>query len=280
MSLTSTIFRKIVPLLAFSGIQMAAQAAQGALENPVDGVVESGIGVISGWHCTARDITITVDGVSLGLAGSGTLRNDTAAVCGHTASGFSLLYNWNNLSAGEHVVTAYADGVMLGSRTIRTVKSAGQKYARDLTRSLVVEGFPTASEGTRLEWREDKQSFVVTGSYQNIFSLDGTYDLIQGSLQDTGGGLLDSDQSNVDMTGTMTINGASFWYSVTVTINGQSATASNSGPLYDYGYYMADASGNKIIIVDRGETLITSKLYFLTGTGYTNEVEVWKKRLN
>jgi hypothetical protein len=52
--------------------------AQGALENPVSGSTESGIGIISGWHCTATNITVTIDGMSLGKAGSSTCRGDTA----------------------------------------------------------------------------------------------------------------------------------------------------------------------------------------------------------
>jgi hypothetical protein len=52
-----------IPSLAF---------ATGALENPVSGSTESGIGVISGWHCTATGITVSIDSENFGKAGTGT----------------------------------------------------------------------------------------------------------------------------------------------------------------------------------------------------------------
>lgn len=67
--------------------------AEGLLENPVVDSTESGIGVISGWHCTATRIDIIIDGLSAGKAGSGTSRNDTTGICGRSGSGYSLLYN-------------------------------------------------------------------------------------------------------------------------------------------------------------------------------------------
>lgn len=60
-----------------------ASNAQGVLENPVAGSIESGIGIVSGWHCTASQIRVTIDGVDLGTTGVGSIRNDTAGICGH-----------------------------------------------------------------------------------------------------------------------------------------------------------------------------------------------------
>lgn len=140
----------------------SAYAQSYSFDNPVDGSVESGIGVISGWHCTASAVRIEIDGNDIGNAGSGTRMLGTSPVCGHPDTGFSLLYNWNNLASGDHTVKAYADGVLIGSKSIRTIKSAGQQFATGLTKAIVVPDFPAKGQSATLEWRQTKQSFVVT----------------------------------------------------------------------------------------------------------------------
>ena len=99
--------------------------ALGSLENPVAGSTESGIGVISGWHCTATNITATIDGASLGKAGSGTGRGDTASTCGRSDTGYSMLFNYNDLTPGNHSISVYADGQLLETRHFNTVQSGG-----------------------------------------------------------------------------------------------------------------------------------------------------------
>lgn len=136
--------------------------AQGYLENPQPSATESGIGVVSGWHCTATNITATIDGTSLGKAGSGTYRGDTAGVCGHTATGYSLLYNYNRLAPGPHTIRVYADGVLLEERPFNSVKSGGVDFLTGVTKSVDVPDFPSAGSTARLTWSQAKQSFVVT----------------------------------------------------------------------------------------------------------------------
>lgn len=134
----------------------------GALETPAGGLVESGIGVISGWHCSAQDVSITIDDtVLLGLAGSGTLRYDTAPVCGISTTGFSLLYNWNNLDPGSHVVKMFADGELFATKIVSTIQSAGARFARGLAKTSVLSDFPTPGSSTTIQWREETQSFVI-----------------------------------------------------------------------------------------------------------------------
>jgi len=66
---------------------------QGVLEVPAAASVQSGIGAISGWHCTASRIEIAIDNGPAMLAGSGTSRLDTLGTCGRADTGFSLLFN-------------------------------------------------------------------------------------------------------------------------------------------------------------------------------------------
>ncbi len=176
--------KKLARMLFHAGLAVAASlpfsiscalgtSINGYLENPVQGETESGIGVINGWHCTASQITIEIDGMSIGKAGSGTLRPATQEICGHAQTGFSLLYNWNKLPPGQHVVSMYADGVLFDSRTINTVQSAEAEYVRGLNKRLTIPDFPAAGRSATLEWRESKQDFVSTRTESTALDLSG-----------------------------------------------------------------------------------------------------------
>jgi hypothetical protein len=142
-------------------------AAQGYLENPQPNVIESGIGLISGWHCTARDVTVYVNGTYIGRSGVGSLRTDTTALCGgKSENGFSLLYNFNVLPPGEHRIEVRVDGAPFTTRTFRTVRSGGVEFLQGVAREVQVENFPVQGSTATLTWSQAKQSFVVTGFVQ------------------------------------------------------------------------------------------------------------------
>lgn len=145
--------------------------AQGSLENPVAGSTESGIGVISGWHCTATNITATIDGTSLGKAGSGTSRGDTTGVCGRSNTGYSLLFNYNDLTPGSHNISVYADGQLLETRQFNTVQSAGASFVTGLVSAWDLSGFPSSGKTATIQWSQAKQSFVVTGIVGGIVDM-------------------------------------------------------------------------------------------------------------
>jgi hypothetical protein len=137
--------------------------AAGALENPVSGGTESGIGVISGWHCTAKEITATIDAKDFGKAGMGTGRGDAASICGRFDSGYSLLFNYNQLTPGSHTLHLYADGQLLESRQFNTVQSGGAEFVTGLSKSVTIPDFPAPGKTSSLQWSQAKQSFVITG---------------------------------------------------------------------------------------------------------------------
>ena len=85
-----------------AGVNRAGIAGVGYLENPGANSFQSGIGVISGWVCAADAVEIAIGDLALQGAGYGTERLDTEDVCGDTANGFGLLFNWNLLGEGEH----------------------------------------------------------------------------------------------------------------------------------------------------------------------------------
>lgn len=135
-------------------------AAAGALENPQPDATVSGIGVISGWHCTASRIELAIDGQAPMRAGSGTDRLDTLATCGRRDTGFGFLLNWAVLGAGPHTVRALADGVEFASAHV-DVATFGTEFLRGRAASTVVGGFPDAASAVELAWSESQQAFVA-----------------------------------------------------------------------------------------------------------------------
>ena len=89
---------------------------------------QSGIGVISGWVGAADTVEIELNG-AVQPAAYGTERVDIQGACGDTDNGFGLLFNWNLLGDGEHVVIATVDGTELARTTVR-VTTLGEEFVR------------------------------------------------------------------------------------------------------------------------------------------------------
>ena len=130
------------------------------LENPSLGSSQSGIGIISGWACAAREVVIELAGTPV-QAAYGTPREDTEPVCGDSNNGFGLLWNWNNLGAGTHTVRALIDGVEFANTTVR-VTTFGVEFLRGVygTRYTFLN-FPHPGDATTLRWEEALQNFVI-----------------------------------------------------------------------------------------------------------------------
>lgn len=145
----------------FASISLSA-FSQGALENPAQNSTESGIGIISGWHCTASKVEAFIDGKSIGFGYVGSERGDVAGICGKSNAGFSLLLNFNNFSQGSHNVKMFADGVKFGEVNFNTVKSGGVDFLQNTSKQVIVTDFPKAGSTATLNWSQSKQSFTVT----------------------------------------------------------------------------------------------------------------------
>lgn len=167
-----------VSSLLFCVLASGAQAA-GVLGTPVDGTTVSGVSVISGYHCTSTDIEVFIDGTSIGKAGAGTTLPSTAGVCGHAETGYSLLYNYNNLTPGPHTVAAYAGGELIASHAINTLRSGGTAWLAGASQTLTVPNFPQAGKTATVEWVQSVQNFMVTsivdGTGIDASSLAGSY---------------------------------------------------------------------------------------------------------
>ncbi len=254
--------------------------AQGYLENPVANATESGLGVVSGWHCSAKKITVFVDGVTLGESGVGSIRTDTRNICGHANTGFSLLYNYNIPEQGEHEIEVYADGVLLERRMFNTVRSGGTPYLSGKSATVAIPDFPEKGKASTVEWSQAKQGFVVTGSVDTS-TLNGTYTLRRASIQTQHYGLIDSaDANDLVATGTMVVSGNLYRQDMTMSLWGSSSSTpiEASGRMQDMGHFLYDqANGNQAVVVERGAALITSIMYHDATLGWTNEIDYWTK---
>ena len=141
------------------GTSSETVAPDGYLENPGPDSFQSGIGVISGWTCTANTVVIEINGLAY-TAAYGTERTDTQADCDDTDNGFGLLFNWNRLGDGEHEVVALVDGVELGRATV-TVTTLGEEFLEDAAGTCTVADFPGIGESVTLVWQEPNQNFVL-----------------------------------------------------------------------------------------------------------------------
>ena len=142
-----------------AGANRAGTPGVGYLENPGPNSYQSGIGVLSGWACERTEVVIELNGQPQPAA-YGTERLDTLEMCGDTANGFGLLFNWNLLGEGEHEVVAFVDGEELGRATVR-VTTLGAEFVRDVEGECVVEDFPMLGETVTLEWQQNSQNFVI-----------------------------------------------------------------------------------------------------------------------
>ena len=132
------------------------------LENPRPHSFQSGLGVITGWVCTAGRVDIEINGATTLTAAYGTDRADTRAVCGDADNGFGLLVNWNLLGSGTHTVRVFADGVLVGEAPV-TISTLGTKFVSGASGTYVLQHFPQSGRNTTVRWEESLQNFVIIG---------------------------------------------------------------------------------------------------------------------
>ena len=155
----------LLGLAAVLGLAPRAHA-QGVLENPQPNSAKSGIGVLSGWKCTAGGptaITLTIDGGTPIQAAYGTSRTDTIPVCGDANNGWGVLYNFGLLADGEHEVIVRDAGAEFARATFSTARF-GTPFLTGASGLTFMRDFPTADQGAFLVWEQASQSFQVGGT--------------------------------------------------------------------------------------------------------------------
>lgn len=152
----------------------AISHAQGNLEIPQNGSVQSGVGIVSGWYCDADRIEIAFDGGDPIEASYGTTRQDTVDQCGDDDNGFALLWAFQLLGPGEHEVVAYADGVEFRRRTFSVTDISEGGFLRGAAAEARVQGFPTLDSDVVLKWQEANQNFAIADYLVSMDSFDVT----------------------------------------------------------------------------------------------------------
>ena len=267
-----------LPFLVAIFLLPAAVLAQGSLENPSNGSTESGINILSGWHCSASVVEAVIDGTSIGRAYVGSDRGDTASICGKKETGFALLINYNILSSGPHNLKIYANGSLFGDVNFETIKSAGAEYLRGLSSTIGIPDFPAAGSSAILEWRESRQGYIIT-KIVSTSKLDGSYKLIRASFQKSVLEFYDTTANQgLSATGTLVVSGNSATLNRSTTLNGVISTNARTIKFVDNDSFLYNTTDNsKIIIIERGAKLITSAYYYDPTYGWLNEVNTWLK---
>jgi hypothetical protein len=137
------------------------------LENPtLPGSIQSGVSVVSGFHCTASRIQVAIDSFAPLDAATRTSRNDAAQVCGRADTGFSLLFNYNILSPGTHRMRVLADGQPFAEGSFEVVHY-GTEFLTGAKGGAQVLNFPELGTVTTLAWDEEKQNFSIASVVKN-----------------------------------------------------------------------------------------------------------------
>jgi hypothetical protein len=147
-------------LVLWGGVFPRPLYAQAHLEDPTSESFQSGIGVVRGWVCQARQVLIEVDGAITLPAAYGTEREDTQTIYGDINNGFGLLVNWNNFGDGSHTLRALADGKEFG-RVMFTITTLGTDFLRGARRRFTLFDFPLAGTELSLRWQESLQNFII-----------------------------------------------------------------------------------------------------------------------
>ena len=161
--------------LGWSGACLAAGVLEIPSATSVGSLsVETGIGLISGWHCSAKRIQVVIDTKPPVDAPYGSSRDDTAGVCGgKTDTGFALLLNWNVLSTGNHTVKVLADGVEFGRAQVYAT-NLGSEFLTGLPNATYrLPNFPRLGVATDVTWVEARQNMSILFTY--ALTLGGSY---------------------------------------------------------------------------------------------------------
>ena len=169
---------------------------QGMLGNPPDAGQESGIGLVSGWHCDADSITVQFDSYDPLEASYGTTREDTVSICGDSDNGFALLWNWNLLGPGQHTVRAFADGVEFDNATFQ-VNTLGEEFVTGLDLRTELTALDI-DKNIEIRWADSRQGFVISEVREADVTIDAILAVLAGTW--SGNWTSPSGGGSVDMT--------------------------------------------------------------------------------
>ena len=130
------------------------------LEIPGHASFQSGIGLVSGWVCDARNVEVQI-GRRTHTPIYGIDRKDTKTACNDANNGFVLMFNWNHITNGTHTAKLLVNGQVVDQSKF-TVTKIGRGFVRNVQKTVEVPNFPRSGKKTTLEWQESLQNFVIT----------------------------------------------------------------------------------------------------------------------
>ncbi|MBP6381320.1 MAG: hypothetical protein KA321_01440 [Pseudomonadales bacterium] len=147
-----------------TGTFPAAEAQVGGAhhESPAQHSIQSGVGLIRGWACEARDVTISIDGGAPIRLPYGTSRADTRGVCGDDDNGYGMVFAWGLLGNGTHRLRTFVDGVAIADVEF-AVQAIGNGFVEGLEGSYTLDAFPSAGQAVDVRWSQPDQNFRIIG---------------------------------------------------------------------------------------------------------------------
>lgn len=177
-------------LLPITLLTLTATAGdiQFALEEPTNGSIYSGVSNVRGWAVSSAGINrveLFVDGAFVTQIPSGGLRPDVGntypSYPNSSQSGFSMAYNYSNLTAGSHTISVNVidnqgsqKNAMVSFNVARfdnsyisnpaTVSLNGATITDDNDKSISISNLQAGGQlyNVRLEWRTQIQGFALT----------------------------------------------------------------------------------------------------------------------
>lgn len=133
-------------------------------ESPAQDSIQTGIGLIRGWACNASKVEISIDGERREEVPYGGSRGDTKAVCGNDGfNGYGTVMAWGLLSAGEHRMQTFVDGIKISDVTFKIVKLDDGFLNREGVKYTLPD-FPNPGQQIMIQWSDAKQNFTVVNS--------------------------------------------------------------------------------------------------------------------
>ena len=157
-----------------------ARFIAGQVDQPPPNTVQNGLGMVTGWLCSADPVVLEIDGQPyhpaplpapvpeppsrvVGVGGSGLALQAAAPydLCDDTATGFGLPINWNLLDDGQHTIIARLDGIEF-SRTVVQVATLSEEFVEDAQGTCTVPDFPLPDHSVSLVWQAAGQHFALS----------------------------------------------------------------------------------------------------------------------
>lgn len=129
-------------------------------ETPVEGSVQSGIGVVRGWACDAWRVEVQFDDGPRRPVAYGTERTDTNTVCGDDNNGYGMVIAWGLLGKGDHTMRTYVNDEFVSEVNFK-VSGLDEPFIEGLRGLYDFPDFPREGESTIVEWSEPAQNFII-----------------------------------------------------------------------------------------------------------------------